>query len=47
MHHEITTLLTLLMIATSVAMLVRYINLPYTVMLVLGGAFTGGHALSA
>lgn len=41
MHHEITTLLTLLMIATSVAMLVRYINLPYTVMLVLGGLLLG------
>ncbi len=41
MHHEIITLLTLLMIATSVAMLVRYINLPYTVMLVLGGLLLG------
>lgn len=41
MHHEVVTLLTLLMIATSVAMLVRYINLPYTIMLVLGGLVLG------
>lgn len=41
MHHDIITLLTLLIIATSVAMGVRYINLPYTVMLVLGGLVLG------
>ncbi|PIQ24681.1 Na+/H+ antiporter [bacterium (Candidatus Blackallbacteria) CG17_big_fil_post_rev_8_21_14_2_50_48_46] len=41
MHHEVETLLTLLLIATSVAILVRYIQLPYTVMLVLGGLVLG------
>lgn len=41
MHHEVETLLTLLVIATSVAILVRYIKLPYTVMLVLGGLVLG------
>lgn len=41
MHHEVATLMILLMIATSVAMLVHYIRLPYTVMLVLGGLILG------
>ncbi|MBT9547013.1 MAG: Na+/H+ antiporter [Candidatus Sericytochromatia bacterium] len=41
MHHEVETLLTLLLIATSVAILVRYVQLPYTVMLVLGGLVLG------
>lgn len=41
MHHEVETLLILLLIATSVAILVRYIQLPYTVMLVLGGLVLG------
>ncbi|MEZ0371925.1 MAG: Na+/H+ antiporter [Candidatus Sericytochromatia bacterium] len=41
MHHNVETLLSLLVIATMVAMLVRYINLPYTVMLVLGGLVLG------
>ncbi len=41
MHHEVEILLTLLLIATSVAILVRYVQLPYTVMLVLGGLVLG------
>ena len=41
MHHQIETLLMLLVIATTVAVCVRYIQLPYTVMLVLGGLLLG------